>query len=83
MTWENPRQMQRGSASCLGSLATFVYLPLDLILFFGPSIAARFFGLPDILGQVIGLTLGAAFSLACTFIPLSLVSNRIPRLGET
>jgi hypothetical protein len=39
-------------------------------------------GAPEILGQVAGLLLGTAASLAVALVPLRLVSGRVPRLAE-
>jgi ABC-2 type transport system permease protein len=82
LNWDDPRHMQRGTAGCLGSLVTFIYLPLSLILFFGPSLGASLLEWPDWIGQVIGLALGGVFCLACTIIPLYSVRSRLLRLGE-
>jgi ABC-2 type transport system permease protein len=82
MNWEDPRQMQRGVSGCLGALATMIYLPLSLILFFGPAVVAVAFRLPEGAGQIAGLLIGSTFSLACATIPLWLVRKRVERLGE-
>jgi hypothetical protein len=37
---------------------------------------------PEVLGQIAGLLVGGAFSLACATIPLVLVHRRVARLGE-
>ena len=74
--------MQRTSSGCLSMLATLIYLPLTLFLFFGPPIGMLALGLPEKIGQVIGLVLGGAVSLACALIPLWLVRTRVERLGE-
>ncbi len=83
MTWEDPRQMQRTSSGCLSSLASMIYLPTTLLLFFGPPIVLAALGLPESIGQAIGLVLGGGLSLACAVVPIWLVRKRIPRLGET
>jgi ABC-2 type transport system permease protein len=80
--WEDPRKMQRGAQGCLSALATMAYLPISLTLFFGPAILLTAFGLPEAVGQVVGLIVGGVFSLACGFIPLYLASKRVPRLAE-
>jgi hypothetical protein len=82
MNWEDPRQMQRGMSSCLGALASMLYLPIGLFLFFGPPIAASAFDLPEPAGQLTGLLLGGIFSLLCATLPLWLVRKRVERLGE-
>ncbi|MEW5870347.1 MAG: hypothetical protein AB1894_13820 [Chloroflexota bacterium] len=82
MKWDDPRHMQRGSASCLGALFTMLYLPLNLLLFFGPPILFAIFNLSETLGQLVGLALGGIFSLLCTILPLWLVRQRVVRLGE-
>jgi ABC-2 type transport system permease protein len=38
LNWEDPRQMQRTSSSCLGAMASMIYLPVSLLLFFGPPV---------------------------------------------
>jgi len=82
MNWDDPRHMQRGVAGCLGTLASTIYFPISLLLFFGPPIAVTLFNVPEIAGQIAGLLLGGAFSLACAIIPLVLVHRRVARLGE-
>jgi ABC-2 type transport system permease protein len=82
MNWDDPRHMQRGVASCLGALVSTIYLPISLVLFFGPPVAVTLIHLPAIAGQIAGLLLGGAFSLACAVIPLILVYRRVARLGE-
>jgi hypothetical protein len=54
-----------------------------VVFFFIPPVLLPAFGLPEWLGQVIGLLLGGAFSLICAFIALGLVKNRVPRIGES
>lgn len=82
MDWEDPRQMQRGTSGCLGALATFIYLPLSLLLFFGPDLLFTLLNWPKVAGQLTGLILGGGFSLAVAIIPLWLVRNRVLRLDE-
>lgn len=82
LDWEDPRQMQRGSTSCLGALVSMVYLALSLLLFFGMPALSLMFGLPAGIGQAAGLLLGIPFCLACAFVPAWLVRNRIASLGE-
>jgi hypothetical protein len=82
MNWDDPRHMQKGIASCLGTLVNTIYFPISLLLFFGPPIAVTLFDIPEIVGQIAGLLLGGVFSLACAIIPLVLVHRRVARLGE-
>jgi len=80
--WEDPRRISQGSAGCLGALASMVFLGVSLLLFFGPAILVKLFGGPTAIGQLIGLVLGGAASLACAYFSLWLVRGRVPRLGE-
>lgn len=82
MNWDDPRHMQKGVASCLGAVVSTIYFPISLLLFFGPPIAVKLFDIPEIAGQLAGLLLGGAFSLACVIIPLVWVYKRVARLGE-
>jgi ABC-2 type transport system permease protein len=81
--WEDPRQMLRGSSGCLSSLSSAACLPVCLLFFAGPVFGATLLGLPEIVGQIAGLVLGGAVSLACALAPLLLVRKRVPVLGET
>jgi ABC-2 type transport system permease protein len=83
LDWDDPRQMQRTSSGCLSALATMIYLPITLILFFGPPIGLMAFGLPEIIGQAVGLVMGGSVSVLCAVIPLTMVGKRVDRLGET
>jgi hypothetical protein len=82
MTWEDPRHMYRSTAGCLSSIASIIYLPVSLGLFFGPPILAAALEWPVAVGWLFGLVVGGFFSLACAFVPLWLVQKRVPRLGE-
>lgn len=80
--WEDPRQMQRWTSGCLMSLVTSIYLPVSLLLFFGPPVATLALQLPEVIGQVAGLVLGGGISLVFAVVPLLLVRKRVERLGE-
>ncbi len=82
LNWEDPRQMQRTFSGCLGGLATMLYLPLSLLLFFGPPIAFTVFDLSEAIGQIVGLAFGGALSLACAIIPIIAVHKKVEHLGE-
>ena len=82
MSWEDPRQMIRGSMALLSALVSLVYLPISLALFLGPSLLAPLLAIPASAGAAVGLTLGGAASLACAIAPPRWVSYRVPGLGE-
>ena len=82
LEWEDPRQMQRAAAGCLGALASMLYLPLTLALFFGPAILLPAFGASEALGQGIGLFAGGLLCGASAIGPLTLIQKRVARLGE-
>ena len=82
LAWEDPRQMQRASMGCLGSIVMMVYLPLTWLLFFGPAILAAVLGVPQVIGQTAGLAFGGLVSGVCALGPLWLVKRRVERLGE-
>lgn len=80
--WEDPRRMNRGSAGCLGALASIIYLVVSLAFFFGPAVLAGVVGLPETIGQLLGLAFGGSISLVVAIFPLWLVRGRVPQLGE-
>ncbi len=82
LDWEDPRQMQRFWSGCLGAIVTFIYLPISLVFFFGPSVILPIFGMNQNLGYAVGFLLGTIFSLMVTVIPLLIVQKRIESLGE-
>lgn len=82
LDWEDPRQMQRGSTSCLGALVSMAYMVTSLMLFFGIPVLAGLLGISDFSGRVAGLLLGVPFCLASAVIPLWLVKNRLASIGE-
>ncbi|MBN1889896.1 MAG: hypothetical protein JW850_18010 [Thermoflexales bacterium] len=82
LEWEDPRRMIRGPVGCLGALANMVYMAVTLALFFIPPIGFAAFGGPPLIGQLIGLLLGGAASLACALLPPWLVRERVSRIGE-
>ncbi len=81
LNWEDPRQMQRGTTGCIGSLVTLIYLPFSLVLFFGPSLAFSLLEWPYWIGQLVGLVSGGIFCLVCASVPLYMVRSRVLRLG--
>ena len=83
MNWDDPRHMQKGSSSCLGGLASIIYLPVSLFLFFAPPLGLPLLGVSTAIGQLAGLALGGVFCLGGAAVPLLLVRRRIPRLGES
>ncbi len=82
LAWQDPRQMQRTSASCLGALATMIFIPIAIFLFFTPAVLFEVFGLPTIAGQATGLVMGGVLSLIVMIVPLLLVQKKIDQLGE-
>ncbi len=82
LTWEDPRRMNAGSMGCLGMILTAVYVPVDLVFFFGPLILAELFGLHSLYAYLAGGVLGAGVSLLCVLLPPYLLEARVERLGE-
>jgi ABC-2 type transport system permease protein len=82
LTWDDPRRMTSGMAGCISVPASMLYMGIVAMLFFGPPVLLPALGLPEWAGQLIGLALGATFSLACAAVSLGLVKNRVPRIGE-
>ena len=82
LNWDDPRHMQRGTSGCIGSVATLLYLPISLVLFFGPPLAVSLLQWPHWIGQIVGLIIGGVFCLVCAIVPLYSVRARVLRLGE-
>jgi ABC-2 type transport system permease protein len=81
LDWEDPRRMNRGATGCVGSLAGLVYVLLAWVLFFLPPAAIPMFGLPEWLGQVLGLAMGGAVSLAFATLAPRLALPRVEQIG--
>lgn len=79
--WDNPQQKSL-SVGCLGSLVGFIFLPICFVFFIGPALAAALLDFPPILGQIAGLVLGGAVSLAAAILPLEWVVKRVGTLNE-
>lgn len=83
MTWEDPRKMTTGMNGCLASLASLIFLPVCLGLFFSPPILIPLVvDTPPFVGQLVGLLLGGIVCLAATVLPPRLVQARVPVLDE-
>ncbi len=82
LEWDDPRHMMRGGVGCFGSLASLAYLPFSLLFFFGPPLGLALLGVPDFIGQLIGLAIGALVSLGFAIVPLWAVRGRVERMGE-
>jgi ABC-2 type transport system permease protein len=79
--WESPAQMG-GAVGCLGTLAGMLFVPVCFGLFITPPLLAGFFNFPLLLGQLAGLLLGGAASLAAAILPLAMVEKRVATLNE-
>ncbi len=82
LEWGDPRQMVRRTAGCAGTLAGAGYMIVTLALFFGPLIGFALLGWSETAAQFVSLIAGGAASLACAIVPLWLVYDRVPRIGE-
>jgi ABC-2 type transport system permease protein len=82
LTWDDPRRMNSGTTGCTSFVASIGYLIISLSLFFAPPIILSLFGVPALVGQGIGLTLGGVVSFACAVFPLYLVAGKVDRIGE-
>lgn len=82
-TWDDPRRMAGGISGCLGAIVSGLCLALSLLFFFAPVLFLPTLGVSQLLSQLIGLGLGGVLSLVCMVVPISLVRNRVPRLGES
>ena len=80
--WEDPRRVTQGGVGCLGALASFLFLGISLLLFFGPAVLLKMLGGPAAAGEFAGLALGGIVCLIGGFVPLWLVRGRVARLGE-
>jgi hypothetical protein len=81
--WSDPRQMIRGNAGCFGSLIGLGYLVFSGALFYAPAIIGKMLGFSETAGLITGLALGGIFGLACAYIPLQFVQQRVMHLGES
>jgi len=81
LDWEDPRRMNRGTTGCVGSLAGLAYVLLAWVLFFLPAVVVPIFGLPEWLGQLLGLIIGGAYSLAFAVLPPRFSLSKVDQLG--
>jgi ABC-2 type transport system permease protein len=82
LDWDDPRRMVSATTGCLGPLVCAFYMFVSLALFLGPPIVSGPLGWSETLGRLIGLGLGGALSLACATIPIWVVRDRVPRIGN-
>ena len=82
MDWDDPRHMMRGTTGCVSMIASVIYLPVNLALFFGPTLVFTALRWPVAVGDIIGFVLGGGVALLCAVVPVMMVQNRVPRLGE-
>ncbi len=80
--WTDPRKMANATTGCLSSILSFVYMIVNLGLFFAPPILFAAVGAPESFGHFLGGILGGIMSLICLVLPLWIVRNRIPLLSE-
>jgi ABC-2 type transport system permease protein len=82
LNWEDPRRMNAGWWGCLSMPMSFAFLAFSLGFFFAPPVILTGLGLPEALGQVIGLGLGGVVCLACAMFIPRLAVDRVARIGE-
>lgn len=82
LNWDDPRHMVNTASGCLSPLLSFLYAGIALGLFFIPPIVFLALQLPEWAGQLIGLLLGGAFSLAVTYGAPWFARRKLARLGE-
>jgi ABC-2 type transport system permease protein len=82
LAWTDPRKMENGVASVSGLIFSIIYQLITLVLFFGPPLVFPLLDISENLGMVAGLLAGGAVSLACTFLPLKMIKNRVHKIGE-
>lgn len=83
LEWEDPRQMVSGGTGCLTAIASALVVAVALAFFAVPQIGLTLLGWPLPAAQLVGLVLGGAFCLAGALVPLWLVRDRVPQLGES
>ena len=82
MDWEDPRRMTTGLNGCFAALASIVFLPVCLLLFFSPAIFIALLGAPPVLGQLLGLLVGGVVCVLATVVPPWLARERVSLLDE-
>ncbi len=80
--WTDPRRMSDGVTTTLGMIVGFLYLVAALLLFFAPPIGLPLLGIMPGTGQVVGLLAGGTITMACMFLPMVAVKDRVNRIGE-
>jgi hypothetical protein len=81
LDWDDPRKMTSSTMGCVGTLVCLLYIGVSVLIFIAPPLIASLVGWEQAVGQVAGLLLGGAFSLACTIIPLALVRKKVETIG--
>jgi ABC-2 type transport system permease protein len=82
LNWTDPRHMSSGVINYLGIPISFAYQIVTLLLFCAPPIGLSLLNFSLGTGQLIGLLAGGMITLLCTILPLSLVKDRVNRIGE-
>jgi len=80
--WKDPRRMSNTATGCFSSLASLIYIFVNLSLFIGPPILFATVGIPESYGHFLGGILGGLMSIFCLLVPPWSVRKRIPLLGE-
>lgn len=80
--WKDPRRMSNTATGCFSSLASLIYIFVNLSLFIGPPILFAAVGMPESYGHFLGGILGGLMSIFCLLVPPWSVRKRIPLLGE-
>ncbi len=82
LTWTDPRKMENGVAGVLGTFLSIVYQLLTLVIFFAPPLIFPMIGISEEIGMLVGFMAGCIVTLISTFLPLTMIKNRVATIGE-
>ena len=84
LTWEDPRKISlQGKAGCLSLLTCLGYFGICVLLFLGPPVLWELINIGNVvIGRMIGLVLGAVFSILCAILPPVAIRERVPMIGQ-
>ena len=81
LTWEDPRQVTRGTMGCIGWIAGTATAGIMTIVFAGLPLLARL-GVPAVVAQGLGLTVGLTLCIVALVAAFLSVRGRVALIGE-
>jgi hypothetical protein len=83
LKWEDPRQVTRGTTSCIGWIVGTAVVGIIAGVFMGIPVLLDLLNVPIVLAQILGLTVGLALCIVVMVTAFLWATGRVAWVGES